>query len=85
MEKSRISITLGKNNKKELASCKLKESTKEYQRDSKGKMTKKWSWKHYTVHNTSTEELLKAYENPNLNRKKNIIKRELEKRNAFSK
>ena len=80
-----VSTTLGKNNKKELASCKLKESTKEYQRDSNNKMTKKWSWKHYTVHNTSTEELLKAYENSNMKRKKGIIKRELEKRNAISK
>lgn len=68
-----------------MASCKLKESSKEYVRDGNGKMTKKWAWKHYTVQNTSTEELLKAYENPSLKRKKNIIKRELEKRNAFSK
>ena len=48
-------------------------------------MTKKWSWKHYTVHNTSTEELLKAYENSNMKRKKGIIKKELEKRNAIIK
>ena len=80
-----VSTTLGKNNKKELASCKLKESSKEYQRDSNNKMTKKWAWKHYTVHNTSTEELLKAYENSNMSRKKNIIRKELEKRNAISK
>lgn len=68
-----------------MASCKLKESTKEYKRDSNNKMTKKWAWKHYTVHNTSTEELLKAYENSNMRRKKNIIRKELEKRNAISK
>lgn len=68
-----------------MASCKLKESSKEYQRDSKGKMTRKWAWKHYTVHNTSTEELLKAYENSNMRKKKNIIRKELEKRNAISK
>ena len=48
-------------------------------------MTKKWAWKHYTVHNTSTEELLKAYENSNMSRKRGIIRKELEKRNAISK
>jgi hypothetical protein len=68
-----------------LASCKLKPSSKEYVKDSKGKMTKKWAWKHYTVHSTSTEELLKAYENSNMRRKKGIIRKELEKRNAISK
>lgn len=68
-----------------LASCKLKPSSKEYQRDGNNKMTKKWAWKHYTVHNTSTEELLKAYENSNMRRKKGIIRKELEKRNAISK
>ena len=38
---------------------------------------------HYTPSNTSTEELKKMYENPSYRKKKNIIKRELEKRNAF--
>ena len=42
-----------------MASSKLKPSTKEYVRDARGKMTSKWAWKHYTVSNTSTEELLK--------------------------
>ena len=37
---------------------KLKPSTKDYIRDSRGKMTNKWVWKHYTTTNTSTEELL---------------------------
>ena len=37
--------------------AKLKPSTKEYVRDSRGRMTKKWSWKHYTPSATPTEEL----------------------------
>ena len=42
---------------------KIKPSTKDYLRDSRGKMTNKWVWKHYTVSNTSTEELKKLYKN----------------------
>ena len=48
-------------------------------------MTNKWFWKHYTIYNTSTEELKKLYESSNQSRKKNVIKKELEKRNAISK
>lgn len=48
-------------------------------------MTKKWAWKHYTVQNTSTEELLKAYESSSTSKKKGVIRKELEKRNAISK
>jgi hypothetical protein len=62
---------------------KLKSSTKEYNRDQKGKMLSTFVWKHYTPSNTSTEELKKMYESPSFKKKKNIIKRELEKRNAF--
>ena len=62
---------------------KLKPSSKEYVKDSKGKMTKNWFWKHITPYNTNTEELLKMYEGEAYKRKKNIIKRELEKRNAI--
>ncbi len=58
--------------------AKLKPSTKEYKRDSNGRMTNKWVWKHYTVSGTKTEELLKLYKSTP--RKKNLIKRELEKR-----
>ena len=43
---------------------KLKPSTKDYVRDARGKMTNKWTWKHYTVSNTSTDELKKLYANP---------------------
>jgi len=68
-----------------VARCKVKESTKEYIRDANGKMTKKWSWKHYTIYNTSTEELKKLYESPSHKRKKNVIKKELERRNAIGK
>ena len=64
--------------------AKLKPSTKEYVRDSRGRMTNKFTWKHYTPHNTSTAELQKMYENSSYKRKKNIIKRELIKRNAFN-
>tara|TARA_R100000734_G_C3284583_1_gene77535 strand:+ start:47 stop:247 length:201 start_codon:yes stop_codon:yes gene_type:complete len=64
--------------------AKLKASTKEYVRDARGRMTNKFTWKHYTPHNTSTEELKKMYESNSYSRKKNIIKRELIKRNAFN-
>ena len=64
-----------------MASCKLKPSTKENKRDKVGKMTKQWSWKHYTVHNTKTEELKSLYTNPSYRRKKKIILQELIKRN----
>jgi hypothetical protein len=47
---------------------KIKPSTKDYLRDSKGKMTNKWVWKHYTTTNTSTEELIKLYESPSYKR-----------------
>ena len=62
---------------------KLKPSTKEYQRDSRGRMTQKWKWIHYTPSNTSTKELKKMYESLSFRRKKNIIKRELIKRNEI--
>ena len=60
--------------------AKIKPSTKEYVRDARGKMTKKWSWKHYTPATTSTEELNKLLENSSYKRKKNIILKELAKR-----
>jgi hypothetical protein len=59
---------------------KIKPSTKDYIRDSRGKMTNKWVWKHYTVTNTSTEELKKLYGNPSYSRKKEVIRKELVKR-----
>ena len=34
---------------------KLKPSTKDYKRDSNGRMTNKWVWKHYTVSGAKTE------------------------------
>ena len=49
---------------------KIKPSTKDYKRDSNGRMTNKWIWKHYTVSNTSTEELQKLYKNDSYKRKK---------------
>ena len=57
---------------------KLKQSTKEYIRDSNGRMTNKFRWKHYTVSGTSTEELQKSYKS--LPRKRSMIKRELDRR-----
>jgi|TARA_A200000159_G_C7288473_1_gene324623 hypothetical protein len=59
---------------------KIKKSTKEYVRDARGKMTNKWTWKHYTVSNTSTEELLKLLSSPSQTRNKNKITRELQRR-----
>ena len=62
---------------------KLKPSTKQYERDSRGRMTQKWKWVHYTPSNTSTEELKKTYESSSYSRKKNLIKKELIKRNEI--
>ena len=63
--------------------AKLKPSTKEYVKDARGKMTNKFIWKHFTPNNTSTVELQKMYKSDSFKRKKTIIKRELEKRNAL--
>ena len=60
---------------------KLKPSTKEYVRDKNNKMTSKWFWKHYSVSGYSTKELKELYNSPSMKKKKNIILRELEKRN----
>lgn len=60
--------------------AKLKPSLKEYVRDARGKMTKKWTWKHYTPAMTSTVELKKLLENSSFKRKKSIILKELAKR-----
>ena len=57
---------------------KLKPSSKDYQRDTRGRMLNKWTWKHYTVSNTSTPDLLKYHKS--LPRKRNVIERELTRR-----
>jgi len=62
---------------------KIKPSTKKYIRDKNNKMTNRWVWEHYTTTNTSTEELKKYYENPSYKRKKEVIRKELVKRNAI--
>ena len=62
---------------------KIKPSTKDYIRDARGKMTNKWVWKHYTVSNTSTEELKKYYKNDSYKRKKEVIRKELVKRGQW--
>jgi hypothetical protein len=63
---------------------KLKPSTKEYVRDSKGKIIpNKWVLKHHTPSGTSTEELKKLYESPSQSKNKNKIKRELIKRGVI--
>ena len=54
---------------------KIKPSTKEYKRDRNNRMTNQFTWKHYTVSNTSTEELKKLYDSPSYKRKKEVIKR----------
>ena len=59
---------------------KIKPSTKDYKRDSNGRMTNKWIWKHYTVSNTSTEELLKLLVMDTQKKNKSKIQRELTKR-----
>lgn len=59
---------------------KLKPSTKDYVRDARGRMTNKFQWKHYTVSNTSTEDLKKYYTSSTMKRKKGVIKKELSRR-----
>ena len=60
--------------------AKLKPSTKEYLRDKNGKMTNRWFWKHYTLSGAGIEELIKLYGTPSYKKKKQMIKRELQKR-----
>jgi hypothetical protein len=60
--------------------AKLKPSSKKYVRDSKGKMTKNWTWEHYTPSMTSTENLKKLLGDSSYRKKRNIIERELAKR-----
>lgn len=57
---------------------KLKASTKQYQKDSNGRMTNRWKWIHFTVSGTKTDELLQMYKSTP--KKRNVIKRELDKR-----
>ena len=63
---------------------KLKPSSKEYKRDRNGRMTNQWTWKHFTVSGISTKELKELYNSSNMKRKKNVILRELEKRNEVN-
>ena len=71
-------VKFGRKNK---MPAKLKPSTKEYVRDVNNRITNKWFWKHYTVSATSTENLKKFYTDPNYRKKKNVILKELKKRN----
>ena len=64
-------------------SIKLKPSTKEYKRDSRGKIVgKKFFWKHHTPSSFKTEELKEMYTNSSYRRKKHLILKELERRNV---
>lgn len=60
---------------------KIKPSTKDYKKDKNGRMTNRWTWKHFTVSGFSTKELKELYNSSSMKKKKNIILRELEKRN----
>ena len=63
---------------------KLKPSSREYLRDSKGKMTKKWVMKHYTTAGTATDELLKMLSsNSSLKKNRSKIEMELNKRGVI--
>ena len=62
---------------------KLKPSSKEYIRDKNGRMTNRWIIKHYTIASTSTEELVKFFSSPSYSRKKNSIKKELDRRGIY--
>ena len=59
---------------------KLKPSSKEYIRDKNNRMTNRWFIKHYTIASTSTAELVKLFSSPSYSKKKNVIKKELNKR-----
>ena len=64
-------------------SIKLKPSTKEYKRDSRGKiLDKKFFWKHHTPSSFKTQELKEMYTNSSYRRKKHLILKELERRNV---
>ena len=65
-----------------MASCKIKPSVKQYKRNARGQQTSQFHWVHYTVSTLKTEELKSFYTNPSYSRKKNIILRELQKRNV---
>ena len=67
-----------------MASNKLKPSSKEYKKDKLGKPTKVWYLKHYTVTNTSSEELQKLYASPSQKKNRNKIKKELIKRGLLN-
>jgi len=73
-------VKFGKRNKMPV---KVKPSSKKYKKDKNGKMTSQWVWVHYTVSNTSTDELKKLYESPSYKRKKEVIRKELIKRNVI--
>ena len=64
-------------------SIKLKPSTKEYKRDSRGKIVgKKFFWRHHNPSSFKTEELKTMYSNSIYNRKKHLILNELKRRNV---
>ena len=63
-------------------SAKLKPSSKEYSKVN-NKLTNKFVIKHYTPSNTSTDELIKMYENSSYKKKKGIIQKELIKRGKW--
>ena len=61
-------------------SIKLKPSTKEYKRDARGKMTNKWTMKHYPPSGFKSSELKDMYGNSAYTRKKHLILIELKRR-----
>lgn len=61
-------------------SIKLKPSTKQYKKDSKGKMTNKWTMLHFPPSSFKTKELKEMYSSNVYTRKKHLIKKELENR-----
>ena len=63
-------------------SAKLKPSSKEYSKVN-NKLTNKFVIKHYTTSNTSTDELIKMYENSTYKKKRGIIQKELIKRGKW--
>ena len=60
---------------------KLKPSTKEYIRDSKNKITNKWTVKHFPPSSIKTTELKEMLNNSAYSKKRHLIKKELVKRN----
>jgi len=60
---------------------KLKPSSKQYIKDSKGKMTNKFMMVHFPPSSFKSTELKEMYKSSSYSKKRHLIKQELDKRN----